>query len=613
MRILAKLVASFFILIITTLLVILVLLHTRHSTQVFTALVTPMLPGTLTTEQVNYHWQRPLHLTLTQPDYQHGRQHWHANTVRVQFSPDRLSHLQWVRVDGLNLDLTNNAMTSLKMLPPTLSIGRVLFNDLSIQGQGWQAQQVSAQLDEWHKGQAPLGSVRGRAQWEAKQINWHGLRVSQLLVDATPTSTGWQFRGVSFDWQRAAISAQGHWQPGALAFTQLTLSDVIVDSEQTYQHLTNALSRWSDTTKLTIERADIRQLSADTDQFSVNNLTVSAEHVTVAPDTPWWQQPNLRASFNADYVRWRTQTWEQPMGEIERRGETWVVNQLTSQWQEGFVGLSGHFSKRHWQIDRLQANGLTLSHAILSPLIKALPEWPETLSIDDLSLKHNQWLALSRQFPIKISGIDVDGRALRLQPFKQWRLSDGSLTASASHASINQQWLAEPYLRLDAEKGQLTLQQLLLGFPDGQLAMSGTWDLSTPSQPWSIHLDGLQIPLSVYQAWFDWPLPLTGFHDIEAKWSGLAADRKSFNVGLNGEMDITFLDAKTHADLDTNWATQINAWLQNPSLKKDKQQAFPFETLSIDADRGQLTGALQGKTRLSIQWPLYRADVPRIR
>jgi AsmA family. len=613
MRILAKLFASFFILIITSLLVILVLLHTRHSTQVFTALITPVLPGTLTAEQVDYHWQRPLHLTLTQPNYQYGHQLWHANTVRVQFSPNRWSHLQWVRIDGLSFDLTDSAMTSLDMLPATLSIGRVLFNNLSLQGQGWQAQQVSAQLDQWHKGQAPLGSVRGRAQWEAKQVNWHGLQATQLLVDATPTPTGWQFRGVSFEWQRAAISAQGHWQPGTLALTQLTLSDVIVDSEDTYQRVTNTLMQWPDTTTLTVDRTDIRHLSADTEQFSVNGLTLSAEHITVAPDSPWWQQPKLRASFNADYVRWRTQTWEQPLGDIERRGESWVINQLTSQWQEGFVGLSGHFSKRHWQIDRLQANRLTLSHDILSPLIETLPAWPETLSIDDLSLKHNQWLALSRQFPIKISGIDVDGHALRLQPFKQWRLTDGSLTASASHASINQQWLAEPYLRLDAEKGQLILHQLLLGFPDGQLAASGTWDLSTPSQPWSIHLDGLQIPLSVYQAWFDWPLPLTGFHDIEAKWSGLAADRKSFNVGLNGEMDITFLDAKTHADSDTNWATQINAWLQNPSLKKDKQQAFPFETLSIGADRGQLIGTLQGETRLSIQWPLYRADVPRIR
>lgn len=613
MRILAKLFASFFILIIISLSVIFVLLHTRHATQVFTALITPILPGTLTAEQVDYHWQRPLHLTLTQPNYQYGHQHWQANTARVQFSVERWSHLQWVRIDGLSLDLTDRAITSLDMLPATLTIGRVLFNDLSLQGQGWQAQQVSAQLDDWHKGQAPLGSVRGRAQWEAKQVDWHGLQASQLLVDATPAPNGWQFRGVSFEWQSAAISTQGHWQPGALALTQLTLSDVIIDGEDTYQRVSNALLQWPHTTTLTIDRTDIRQLSAETEQFSVNGLTLSAEHITIAPKTPWWQQPKLRASFNADYIRWHTQTWDQPLGDIERHGESWVIHQLTSQWQEGFVGLSGHFSKRHWQIDKLQANNLTLSHAMLSPLMAALPEWPETLFIDDVSLKHNQWLALSPQFPIKISGIDVNGRALQLSPFKQWRLTDGSLTASASHASINQHWLAEPYLRLDADQGKLTLQQLLLGFPDGQLAVSGTWDLSAPSQPWSLLVDGLQIPLSVYQDWFDWPLPLTGFHDIEAKWSGLAADRESFNVGLNGEMDITFLDAKTHADSDTNWATQISAWLQPPSPKKDKQQTFPFETLSIDADRGQLTGALQGETRLSIQWPIYRTDAPRIR
>ncbi len=40
MRILAKLFASFFILIIISLSVIFVLLHTRHATQVFTALIT---------------------------------------------------------------------------------------------------------------------------------------------------------------------------------------------------------------------------------------------------------------------------------------------------------------------------------------------------------------------------------------------------------------------------------------------------------------------------------------------------------------------------------------------------------------------------------------------
>ncbi len=153
----------------------------------------------------------------------------------------------------------------------------------------------------------------------------------------------------------------------------------------------------------------------------------------------------------------------------------------------------------------------------------------------------------------------------------------------------------------------------MLGFPDGQLAVSGTWDLSTPSQPWSVHLDGLQIPLSVYQDWFDWPLPLTGFHDIEAKWSGLAADKESFNVGLNGEMKITLIGAKANTGSDKAWPTQITSWFSDQEVDKNKPQAFPFEILSIDADRGQLTGSLQGETRLSIHWPLYRADAPRIR
>ncbi|SIO24205.1 AsmA family protein [Salinivibrio sp. ES.052] len=613
MRILAKLFASFVILSVTALLVIVVILHTRHSTQLFHTLVTPLVPGELTVKQIHYHWRHPLTLSLTQPDYQRDGQHWQADTIQIQFSSNQISHLQWARIDGLTLNLTDHAVPHLNMLPKTLSIGRVLFNNLTIKGSNWQASQVSAQLDDWRKGQSPVGEVSGRVQWQIKQVNWQGLRLSQLLLDAMPTPSGWQLNGVSFQWQRAAFSAQGTWQPGTLALTQLTVSDMIIDSEQTHQRLIKTLSRWPDTTTLTIERADIRQLSADTNTLSINNLTLSAEQLRFSPHTPWWQQPQLRASFNADYVRWQEQTWEQPLGDIERHGETWVINQLTSQWQEGFIALSGQFSDSDWQIDRLQANGLTLSQPILAPLIQTLPNWPDRLSITDLSLKHNEWLALSTQFPVKISGIDVDGRTLRLHHRKQWQLTNGVLTASANHASINHQWLAEPYLRLDANDGKITLHQLLLGFPDGQLAASGQWNINTPSQPWALQVDGLQIPLSIYQDWFNWPLPLSGFHDIEGEWSGLAADKESFSVGLNGKMEIVLFDAQANVDPDKDWSERIAIWFSDKRSGTRQEQAFPFESLSIEADRGLITGELQGDTPRLINWPIFQHTAPRIR
>ncbi|OOE85938.1 AsmA family protein [Salinivibrio sharmensis] len=613
MRILAKLIASFFILCVTTLLVLAVLFHTRYSTEVFHHLVTPLLPGELTAKQVKYHWRQPLSLTLTQPNYHAGSQHWQADRLRVQLDTRRLPHIHWLRIDGLSIDLTQSEPPSLAILPASMEIGRVLFNDVNIIGQGWQARQVSAQLDQWQKGNSPWGSVRGRAQWEAKRINWHGIELSDALLDAEPSDEGWQLNGVSFQWQRASLSAQGRWQPKALALSQLTISNAIIDSEHTHQQLRKALSHWPNDTTLSIDRADIRQLSAETNKISVNGLTLSAEQLTFSPHSAWWDHPQLRASFNADYLRWQGQTWEQPLGEVERRDESWIVNQLTSQWQEGFISISGQFSPKSWQIDRLRANGLTLSRERLRPLISALPDWPQQIAVTDLSLKHNEWLALSPQFPVKVDGIDIDGRDLHLHRHPQWQLHNGTLTASASYASINQQWLAEPYLRLEASDGHVNLRQLLLGFPDGQLAASGQWNLNTPSQPWSVQIDGLQVPLSLYQAWFDWPLPLTGYHDLQGQWSGLAADVNSFKVGLNGHLAVTLLDAHAAVAPDNGWPARIAGWFQGRRVKQRQSQSFPFEQLSLKADRGHITGILQGDKSVSIDWPIYQTATPSVR
>ncbi|OOE53750.1 AsmA family protein [Salinivibrio kushneri] len=614
MRILAKLFASFFILCVTALLVLAVLFHTRYSTALFHHVVSPWLPGDLSAKQVVYHWRQPLSLTLTKPSYRVGPQHWQADRLRVQLDATRLPRIHWLRIDGLAIDLTESTPPpSLEMLPASVQIGRVLFNDLDLIGQGWQARHVSAQLDEWQKGDSPWGSVRGRAQWEAKHIDWHGLTLSHALLDATPSPKGWQLNGLSFQWQRAAFSAQGQWQPGVLALSQLTISNAIVDSEQTQQQLREALSHWPSDTQLTIDRADVRQLSAETDRLSVNALTLSAEQLVFSPQSPWWHQPQLRASFNADYIRWQGHTWEQPLGELERRGDNWIVNQLTSQWHEGFIAISGQFSPQAWQIDRLRANGLTLSRERLSPLISALPDWPHHIVVTDLSLKHNEWLALSPQFPVKVDGIDIDGRDLRVSRDQQWQLRDGTLTASASYASINQQWLAEPYLRLEANDGHVNLRQLLLGFPDGQLAASGQWNYNTPSLPWSFQVDGLNVPLSLYQSWFNWPLPLSGFHDLQGQWSGLASDTESFNVGLSGTLAATLLDG--HADVmpDKGWPARISGWFQKTPAKQRQSQSFPFAQLSLKADRGDITGILQGETSVSIDWPIYQTTTPRVR
>lgn len=614
MRILAKLFASFFILCVTALLVLAVLFHTRYSTALFHHVVSPLLPGDLSAKQVVYHWRQPLSLTLTKPNYHVGPQHWQADRLRVQLDATRLPHIHWLRIDGLSIDLTGRTPPpSLEMLPASLQIGRILFNDLNLIGRDWQAHQVSAQLDKWQKGDSPWGSVRGRAQWEAKQIDWHDLTVSDALLDAQPSPKGWQLNGVSFQWQRAAFSAQGQWQPGALALSQLTISNAIVDSEQTQQRLREALSHWPSNTQVTIARADVRQLSAETDHLSVNALTFSAEQLAFTPQSPWWHQPQLRASFNADYIRWQGQTWEQPLGELERRGDTWIVNQFTSQWHEGFIALSGQFSPQTWQIDRLRANGLTLSRERLRPLIGALPDWPPHIVITDLSLKHNEWLALSPGFPVKVDGIDIDGRDLRLRHDTQWQIHHGTLTASASYASINQQWLAEPYLRVEASDGLVNLRQLLLGFSDGQLAASGQWNYNTPSLPWSFQIDGLHVPLSLYQSWFDWPLPLSGFHDLQGQWSGLASDTESFNVGLNGTLAVTLLNGHADVTPDKGWPERMSGWFQKAPTQQRQSRSFPFEQLSLKADRGHITGILQGDTSVSIDWPIYQTATPSVR
>lgn len=614
MRILAKLIASLIILIVTALFVVVVLLHTRYSTPVFNTVSQTLLPGKLTVAQVGYHWRSPLQLTLIQPDYQAFQTDWHADKLQLYIDPATFPHIAWLRIDGMDIDLDALDANPLQKLPQGLTIGRVLLSDVTLHTPHWQATNVRAQLDNWQKGSQAYGTVKGRAQWEIGSLYGQGIALTQLLLDAKPSDQGWEILGASMQWQRAAISAQGHWQPGTLALEQLTISDAVIDSEQTRQILAQALAAWPHDTVLTVARADVRQLSAETHLLSVNQLTFSAQDLRFAPNAPWWYQPAMRLSFNADYLRWQGQTWEQPLGDIEWRDNTVIVNQLTSQLQEGFFAVSGQFTQNNWQIDRFQANGLTLSRQELDPLQDLLPGIPTQLSITSLQLKHNEWLNLSPDFATKISGIDVDGQSLEI---RDGELVNGLITASANHASINQQWLAEPYLRLEAHDRKLQLHQFLLGFPDGQLALSGQINLAAPSRPWSLAVDGLQIPLSIYHAWFDWPLPLDGFHDIEGQWSGLAADAHSFKVGLNGQLAVTFLDsaaAQTDPSVDEPWSIRLAHWLKGETVLPEESHLvpLPFASLTLNADRGDIRATLSGEQTLSLRWPIYQATEPNL-
>ncbi|MEI8608645.1 AsmA family protein [Enterovibrio sp. Hal110] len=322
-------------------------------------------------------------------------------------------------------------------------------------------------------------------------------------------------------------------------------------------------------------------------------------------------------SFNANLLRYDTWVLTDALGEFSLSPDLLRVNAFSSKINdEGFISFAGDISKTSVQLDTLVVNGFDLT--LQAPLVSTLKTaWSalNDIRIASLSVRHTNITVPDVNFPLQLIGINLRGNRLSLREKQRSGMWQGDLTVSMKAASVNRISVSAPHASMSVSDGVWQLDTLSLSFRQGQLNATAKVDLANPSRPWEMKAQGLSIPTTLYQQWFDVNLPLSGEHDVYAAFSGLAASNDSFAYSLTGT-----LNATPHRVLfSRSPGTTLSQDILNVFMETERAQdavALPLVMgdIAITADRGRIhitPTTIEDdneKTELSGEWDLVTRD-----
>lgn len=621
MRFFAKLLASGLIIFVTLLAILLASLHTSYGLPLVKNVANFVLDGEFDAQAMDYSLSKPLRIAFTAPSYRYTEQVFSVNQLDVTFPLDILRlkpHLRAVAIEGLTLD-----QNSSDILPASLTIDELTITDFSFAHPSVAISNAKLQLTNWRKANAQWGQASGKMQLDAQAVTHGKLRFNDVLIDSEFQNNRWEIWGFSFGLGNANVNGSATLEPHKrITFQQLTVSDAIVQNEQYVSDIAQLLSQTLASVDIDIQRTDILNFNAEWDNISVNSLNLSAQELSFKAEQPWWLQKNALVSFNASYIGTPLAVANDPIAEMYIAPDTLHVSGFSAKLLEGFLSFEGTLTSQDWQFDRFTANGLQweIGEGELT-LLQKYADRVQNVHFDDLSVSHTVISRFKHEFPIQINGLNVNGEKVSFKRNGHYGIWEGTLTASARMASINRQVVLEPYLEAANHNGEIQLKELLLPFPNGQLKLDGSIAKESISEPWQLNIEGLNVPLSLYHNWLQWPLPLVGEHDIEGRLHGLAGDTASFNYSLTGNITTAF------HQLQLSPAAKVPLDEQLKGLFRPKQaddlslfpSAITASTANLTLDRGRLTSntvtvsSASETARINIDWDLVSDATPEVK
>ncbi|MGR5324675.1 AsmA family protein [Vibrio sp. DNB22_17_1] len=552
------------------------MLTTSYSRQTW-HLISDLVDLPLQADNVQYEF--PYHLTLNRIAFKQESLPF-IDQVDIWLNPDIRRDGQWIfdslLIDGLDLQ---QGMPTLPNLA-TVYFHQIALKNLDYADDAFSINGVNIQIQEptWSSDtqQIPYGEI----QLSAEQWYWNGEAFNKLLLDVDYRAQDSTLYGASFNWRGSEVSGQGEQYPQGWSLVNVTVDKLNINNLQLQSLLAKP---WQELpiTITHINSLDLLNADIEYGDWHWKNLELSLENATL-PLSLW--NTTAQLSLQADSVHFQQQTAVEPRLNAQLKPGEIRLQELSLDWQQGAVRVSGHFEPHHWQISNATISGLKWA---IQPEDKT--DWWQTatkklqqVDIKQLEIERSQVIQLSKQPYWQLSGLNLEGDQLEVKHHHgHWGMWHGKLDASVVNASYGQVLSSHAALSMQSDNGQWQLTRLFAPLEQGYIEGFGQVELSPPSQPWTLNLNADGIPLQLFHPYLPKALALNGFSDLSLDLQGLVGDRNMLAYSLTGHVEANLRDTTLKSQADH-------------SLK-----AVILSPLRLDAQRGEVSIqpiALSGKS-----------------
>ncbi|MGR5133277.1 AsmA family protein [Vibrio alfacsensis] len=490
--------------------------------------------------------------------------------VDIWLNPDIRRDGQWIvdslLIDGLDLQQGMPALPNLS----TVYFHQIALKSLDYADDAFSINGLNVQIQEptWSSDtqQVPYGEI----QLSAEQWYWNGEAFNKLLLDVDYRAQDSTLYGASFNWRGSEVSGQGEQYPQGWSLVNVTVDKLNINNRQLQSLLAKP---WQELpiTITHINSLDLLNADIEYGDWHWQNLELSLENATL-PLSLWNTTAEL--SLQADSVRFQQQTAVEPRLNAQLKPGEIRLQELSLDWQQGAVQVSGRFEPHHWQISNATISGLKWA---IQPEDKT--DWWQTateklqqVDIKQLEIERSQVIQLSKQPYWQLSGLNLEGDQLEVKHrHGHWGIWHGKLDASVVNASYDQVLSSHAAISTQSEHGLWQLTRLFAPLEQGYIEGFGHVELSPPSQPWTLNLNADSIPIQLFHSYLSPDIALNGFSDLNLELRGLAGDRNMLAYSLTGHVEANLRDTTLKSQADH-------------SLK-----AVTLSPLRLDAQRGEVS------------------------
>lgn len=517
----------------------------------------------------NVQYEFPYHLTLSGIATKQDKLPF-IEQVDLWLNPDVRRDGKWI-VDSLLID----GLSLQQGMPTMPKLNNVYFHQIALKNidyadDAFSINGLNVQIQDptWSSDtqQMPYGEV----QLSAEQLYWNGEAFNKLLVDVDYKPQDSTLYGASFKWRGSEVSGQGEQYPQGWSLINVTVDKLKIDNLQ----LQSLLAKPWQALPVNINHINsLDLLNADIEygDWHWQNLELSVENASL-PLSLW--STTAQISLQADSVSFQDQTAVEPRLNAQLKPGAVKLQELSLDWQQGSVQVSGDFEPDHWKINNATISGLKWA---IQPDDKTdwwqkATEKLQQVDVKQLEIERSQVIQLSKQPYWQLSGLNLEGDQLEVKHNNgHWGIWSGKLDASVVNASYDQVITSHAAISTQSENGFWQLTRLFAPLEQGYIEGLGQIDLSTTSQPWALNLNADGIPLQLLHPYLPTALAVNGFSDLSLDLKGLAGDQNMLAYSLSGEVEANLRDTTLKSQADE-------------SLK-----AITFSPLRLEAQRGEVT------------------------
>ncbi|KIF52974.1 AsmA family protein [Vibrio owensii] len=541
------------------------MLTTSYSRQTWN-LLSDLVDLPLQADNVQYEF--PYHLTLSGIATKQDKLPF-IEQVDLWLNPDVRRDGKWI-VDSLLID----GLSLQQGMPTMPKLNNVYFHQIALKNidyadDAFSINGLNVQIQDptWSSDtqQMPYGEV----QLSAEQLYWNGEAFNKLLVDVDYKPQDSTLYGASFKWRGSEVSGQGEQYPQGWSLINVTVDKLKIDNLQ----LQSLLAKPWQALPVNINHINsLDLLNADIEygDWHWQNLELSVENASL-PLSLW--STTAQISLQADSVSFQDQTAVEPRLNAQLKPGAVKLQELSLNWQQGSVQVSGDFEPDHWKINNATISGLKWA---IQPDDKAdwwqkATEKLQQVDVKQLEIKRSQVIQLSKQPYWQLSGLNLEGDQLEVKHNNgHWGIWSGKLDASVVNASYDQVITSHAAISTQSENGFWQLTRLFAPLEQGYIEGLGQIDLSTTSQPWALNLNADGIPLQLLHPYLPTALAVNGFSDLSLDLKGLAGDQNMLAYSLSGEVEANLRDTTLKSQAD------------------DSLKAITFSPLRLEAQRGEV-------------------------